>query len=155
MEKIQLYKTKKLTVRFLVIGGIFFFIVGVVDLISAFGDGFKLEFPDGDIISILYMAMGIMYCLWGYSESRKSRYFIYWDNEVLEYLSPKSKTLVSLNITDIKTMGLIQKGSGIELDIETTNGTQNIRFEHLEWKELNGVKELIAKVSEAMNKKNM
>jgi len=151
MEKIQLYKTKKLSVRFLFIAAIFFFIVGAVDLISALDDGFKMKFPDGDIISIFYMAMGIMYCLWGYIESRKSRYFISWDREVLQYLSPKSKTLVSLNITDIKAMNLIQKGSGIGLDIETTNGTQNIRFEYLEWKELNGVKELISKAAEAIN----
>ncbi|MDE5422077.1 hypothetical protein L3073_07630 [Ancylomarina sp. DW003] len=151
MEKIQLYRSKKLTVRFLVIGGIFFFILGSVDLIRSLIDGFKMKFPDGDFMSVLYMLMGILYCIWGYKERRKSRYFISWDNKHLEYLSPKSKELVSLDLSDIKTIGLFRKKRILGLEIETRGGVRYIDFEYLEWKELKRMKKLVRDLNHQIN----
>lgn len=151
MEKIQLYRSKKLTVRFLVIGGIFFFILGSVDLIRSLIDGFKMKFPDGDFMSVLYMLMGILYCIWGYKERRKSRYYISWNKELLQYLSPKSKIVVDIELKDIKAISLLRKDRVLGLEIETRGGVRYIDFEYLEWKELKRMKKLVKDLNHQIN----
>lgn len=142
MERIQLFHAKKLTIRFLLAGSIFFFLFGISHLIYALINGFEVGFP-GDWMSVIFIIQGILYVIWTNSEARKSRYFISWDKKVLKYLLPNNKTLVSLAISEIESV----KMNGIEICIQTKEDKQKLRLEYIEWKELNGVKELIGDLS--------
>ncbi len=113
MEKIQLYKPKKVTIRFLLGGGVFFILFGAAHLIFALIKGFGFEFPGGDWMSIFFIIQGALFCISAYYKARRSRYFISLDTQELSYLLPKQKTVISIAISDIEQL----KMDGIEIII--------------------------------------
>jgi hypothetical protein len=151
MERIQLFKVKKLTVRFLLIGGVFSFLFGVGQLIFALIEGFRIEFPVGDLMSIFFIIQGIIFCIWAYSESRKSRYFISLDKEELKYLLPKQNAVVSLAISEIDHV----KIDGIEISIHDKTGEIKLRLEYIEWQQLKRVKLLVEDLSLRISQNNV
>lgn len=150
MKRIQLFKPKKVSIRFLLIGGVFFFMLGVFDLISALGNGFSMKFPDGDLMSIFFIIQGALFCIWAYSVARKSRYFISLDNQELNYLLPKQKVILSISISDIEEI----KMDGIEIFILAKGSQSKARLEYIEWQELNRVKALVKDLSSRISQNN-
>ncbi len=150
MERIQLFKVKKNTVRFLLIGGVTSFLFGLGHLIFALIEGFRFEVPDGDVMSILFIIQGALFCVWAYSATRKSCYFISLDKQELSYLLPKQKIVVSLAISDIEQI----KMNGIEISILVKAEETKLRLEYIEWQPLNRVKLLVEDLSLRISKNN-
>ena len=151
MEKIQLYKTKKLTIRFLLGAGVFFILFGTAHLIFALMEGFGFEFPGGDWMSIFFIIQGALFCISAYSKARRSRYFISLDTQELSYLLPKQKTVISIAISDIEQL----KMDGIEIIILAKVGERKIRLKYIELLELNDVKALVDDLSLRISENNV
>ncbi|WP_372641622.1 hypothetical protein [Ancylomarina sp.] len=143
MERIQIYKVKKVNVRFFMWFSLFFVIFGLVDLINAFINGFSTKFPGGDWLSVIYILQGITFALMGYQQMKRGKYFIECNEKEFKYLIPKSKSLKCVFIADIEEL----KMDGIDIRFQAKETEYHIRLEHIEWKELNRVKELIGDLS--------
>lgn len=149
MERIQLFKFNKISFRFLLGAAIFFILFGIGDFVIAIIDGFKFEFP-GDWRSVLFILQGILYLIWARDVRRKSRFFIECDEKEFKYLIPKSKTLKCVAIADMEKL----KMDGIDIRFQAKEIEHHIHLEHIEWQELNRVKELIREVSSGISEKN-
>ncbi|MCZ4695753.1 hypothetical protein DWB61_13580 [Ancylomarina euxinus] len=150
MEKIQLYKVKKVNVRFFMWFSLFFVIFGLVDLINASINGFNSKFPGGDWLSVIYILQGITFALMGYQQMKRGQYFIECDDKEFKYLIPKSKTVKCLAIADMEELIM----DGIDIRFQVKEIEHHIRLEHIEWKELNSVKELIWDLSLRLSQNN-
>ncbi len=150
MERIQLFNVKKNTVRFLLIGGVSSFLFGLGHLIFALMEGFSVEVPDGDLMSIFFIILGALFSVWAYSANRKSRYFISLDKEELSYLLPKQKIALSLAISEIELI----KMNSVEISIHDKTGETKLRLESVEWQQLKRVKLLIEDLSLRISQNN-
>ncbi|MRT92975.1 hypothetical protein [Ancylomarina sp. 16SWW S1-10-2] len=149
-ERIQLYKVKKVNIKFFMWFSLFAFAYGLFLFILGLSHGFKFDFP-GDWSSIAFMAQGLIFALIAYQQWYRGKYFIELDNDNLSYQLPDSKRVVSILISDIKQI----KMDGIEMFILANGSESKILFEHIEWKELNRVKALVKDLSARVSQNNV
>jgi len=148
MERIQLYKLKKLNLRFYIGFSILAFVYGLVGTIINLLRGFDLSFPGGDWLFPLFIAQGIIFFFSGYQQLKRGKCFIECGEQELRYLLPKAKAVESVTIADIEQL----KMDGIEIYIQAKGFEHKIRLELIEWQELNRVKALIKALQQAIEK---
>ena len=146
MERIQLYKVKKLNIRFHIGFSIFAFAYGLVGTIIKMLKGFDLSFPGGDWLFPLFIAQGIIFFLVGRQQLKRGKCFIECEEQELRYLLPKAKTIECIAVSDIELV----KMDGIEIQIQTKEDEKKLRLEYIEWQELNRVKALIKGLQESL-----
>ncbi len=139
MERIQLYKVKKLNIRFHVIFSIFAFLYGLVGTTINLLKGFDMSFPGGDWLFPIFIVQGIVFLMVAYQQWYKGKYFIALDNQYLSYQLLRKKRTERIAVSDINQISM----DGIEVQILTKEGSRVLRFEYIEWQELNRVKALI------------
>lgn len=146
MEKIQLFKFKKTSFRLLIGAAIFFLLFGIGDFVIAINDGFNFEFL-GDWMSVIFVIQGILYFFMAREIRQRAQLFIGCDDVAFKYLIPKSKTVQSVAIADLKQLRM----DGIDIYFQVKGTVHHIRLEGIEWQKLNRIKAFINDLSLRIN----
>lgn len=143
MERIQLYKVRKVNVKFFIGFSVLVFAYGLFLFIHGLNNGFVF-FRNWS--SITFMAQGIVFFVLAYQQWYKGKYFIAFDHQYLSYQLLGQKKIERIAVSDIEKLKL----DGIEIQIQTKKEIRNFRFEYIEWQELNRLKSLVKDLQESM-----
>ena len=147
MERIDIYKIRKKSVRFLTYSGLVLLFFGMVMLVIAIVHGFRYEFPGGDWNYVIILIQGILLFFTGQSLLKGAKYFIEWDNEELRYFLPKSKLIETIRLSEIQSIEIKLH----EIKIRLPESHKDINLRNISYNELKRIKKKFEELSQTTN----
>ncbi|MGF1586733.1 MAG: hypothetical protein ACFCUM_15510 [Bacteroidales bacterium] len=137
MEKIYFCKTNKTTLRIFLILGIILILISFIGLSHSIYEGFRTELLGGDWLFLFNLLQGIIFVSWAYSMQLKKKYFIGWDDNILQYHLPENNVHETMDIADIKDIEL----SLFEIKFKLDGQEKRLKLEEIEYKDMRKIKE--------------
>ncbi len=135
-------------VRFFIIFGGLFTIIGLFLLIKAFNTGFNTNFQNGDWNSVLYTFLGGIFIIKGVEDLYVKKYYIEWDDNELRLLLPDNKTLETIILSDIDHVNIRL----FKIEFKLKDKTRLINLGNLRYKDLRKIKEKFEEIDKSKNK---
>ena len=135
-------------VRFFIIFGGLFTIIGIFLLIKAFNTGFNTNFQNGDWNSVLYTFLGGIFIIKGVEDLYVKKYYIEWDDNELRLLLPDNKTLETIILSDIDHVNIRL----FKIEFKLKDKTRLINLGNLRYKDLRKIKEKFEEIDKSKNK---
>ena len=135
-------------VRFFIIFGGLFTIIGIFLLIKAFNTGFNTNFQNGDWNSVLYTFLGGIFIIKGVEDLYVKKYYIEWDDNELRLLLPDNKILETIILSDIDHVNIRL----FKIEFKLKDKTRLINLGNLRYKDLRKIKEKFEEIDKSKNK---
>lgn len=148
MTRINVFKNPTAMVRFFIIFGGLFTIIGIFLLIKAFNNGFNTNFQNGDWNSVLYTFLGGIFIIKGVEDLYVNKYYIEWDDNKLRLLLPDNKTLETIILSDIDHVNIRL----FKIEFKLKDKTRLINLGNLRYKDLRKIKEKFEEIDKSKNK---
>lgn len=148
MTRINVFKNPTAMVRFFIIFGGLFTIIGIFLLIKAFNTGFNTNFQNGDWNSVLYTFLGGIFIIKGVEDLYVKKYYIEWDDNELRLLLPDNKTLETIILSDIDHVNIRL----FKIEFKLKDKTRLINLGNLRYKDLRKIKEKFEEIDKSKNK---
>lgn len=148
MTRINVFKNPTAMVRFFIIFGGLFTIIGIFLLIKAFNTGFNTNFQNGDWNSVLYTFLGGIFIIKGVEDLYVKKYYIEWDDNELRLLLPDNKTLETIILSDINHVNIRL----FKIEFKLKDKTRLINLGNLRYKDLRKIKEKFEEIDKSKNK---
>jgi hypothetical protein len=148
MTRINVFKNPTAMVRFFIIFGGLFTIIGIFLLIKAFNNGFNTNFQNGDWNSVLYTFLGGIFIIKGVEDLYVKKYYIEWDDNELRLLLPDNKTLETIILSDINHVNIRL----FKIEFKLKDKTRLINLGNLRYKDLRKIKEKFEEIDKSKNK---
>lgn len=132
MERFKVYKVKKGLAYFLIIFGGVLLLLGIALLIKTILGGTSVDWN-----SVIFILQGSLFIIMGYLNLRSDKYYIEWDENKLNYFLPKSNSIETVTISEIKDVSI----NLFEIHLKLEDTEKIIHLDNLQFKEIRRIKE--------------
>jgi len=150
MERIQVYKINPIINFVSKAFAVLYLVWGVWGLISLYFTPGKKTFLGGQISFFGYIIQGILFFALVYSNLKKGRYFIEWDDRQIRYLLNHDRQVNTIQISEITGVSI----KLYEIILQLTKTERTLHIELIQYKDIKRIKEKFEEIKENNELKN-
>jgi len=148
MNRINVFKTPAVFLKFFLAFGSVFFVLGTGIFIKALSAGFDTRFPSGDWSSVIFILQGILFFIMGTMALMNRKYFIEWDDSGLRFLLPDTKKIEVIEFKDIISFRI----KLFEIELTLHDGIRTLDLNNLQFEDLKKIKKMFEALYQDISK---
>lgn len=136
MERVKIYRIKKLGIKYFMIIGAILLVAGVILSLRFIIEGIGSQFLPLNMVYLPFTSTGFLFIILGYLALKNDKYFFEWDDVEIAYLLPKHKDVEVIKIADIKGISI----KLFEITIKLADDEKKLNLENIEYAEFQTIK---------------